>query len=219
MFALNYISADIIVLRLKDSINKANTLFNENTLSHLPVVKKNLLIGMLSKNAIQNIAIKNDVIKNHLNLLQDFSTINTNAWIDLIKLFAANQTNILPVVDKKKVYLGYFDLNDILHLFLETPFLSEVGYMVVVEKNTLEYSFSEISQIVEVNNAKLLGAFVTKQDTDNVQITLKISDHDINNTLQSFRRYNYHVIAGNLEDKYFEELKERSKYLQKFLNI
>ncbi len=215
----NYISNDIKVLRIKDSISKAKTLFSENTLSHLPVVKKNLLVGMLSENDVQNIAIENDIIKNHLNLLQDFNTINTNIWIDLIKLFAANQTNILPVVDKNKVYLGYFGLNDILHLFLETPFLNESGYMVVVEKNTLEYSFSEISQIVEVNNAKLLGAFVTKQDADNVQITLKISDHDINNTLQSFRRYNYHVIAGSLEDKYFEELKERSKYLQKFLNI
>jgi len=215
----NYISNDIKILRIKDSISKAKTLFNENTLSHLPIVKKNLLIGMLAENDIQNIAIENDIIKNHLNLLQNFSTINTNVWIDLIKLFAANQTNILPVVDKDKVYLGYFDLNDILHLFLETPFLSESGYMVVVEKNTSEYSFSEISQIVEVNNAKLLGAFVTKQNTDTVQITLKISDHDINNTLQSFRRYSYHVIAGNLEDKYFEELKERSEYLQKFLNI
>jgi len=219
MPASNYILTDIKVLRIKDSIRKAKKLFNESTLSHLPVIKNNLLIGMLAENDTQNIAIENDIIKNHLNLLQDFCTINTDIWIDLIKLFATNLTNILPVVDENKVYLGYFDLNDILHLFLETPFLSEIGYMIVVEKNTLEYSLSEISQIVEVNNAKLLGAFITKQNADIVQITLKISDHDINNTLQSFRRYNYHVIAGNLEDKYFEQLKNRSDYLQKFLNI
>jgi len=219
MPASNYILNDLKVLKLKDSVGKAKNIFGTNTLSHLPVINKGLLVGMLSENDIQNIVIENDIIKNHLDLLQDFNTINTNVWIDLIKLFASNQANILPVIDENKIYLGYFDLNDILQQFLETPFLSEGGYMVVVEKNTKEYSFSEISQIVEVNNAKLLGAFVTKQNTDRVQITLKISDHDINNTLQSFRRYNYHVISGNLEDKYFEELKNRSDYLQKFLNI
>jgi len=219
MPASNYILNDIKVLRLKDSIKKAKSLFSVSTLSHLPVVKKNTLLGMLSENDIQNFENENDIIKNHIDLLQKFSTISTNVWIELIKLFATNQANILPVINKNKIYLGYFDLNDILHQFLETPFLSSNGYTIVVEKNALEYSFSEISQIVEVNNAKLLGAFVTKQNTNTVQITLKISDHDINNTLQSFRRYNYHVIAGNLEDKYFEELKERSEYLQKFLNI
>lgn len=215
----NYISTDIKVLRLKDSINKARSLFSVSTLTHLPVVKKNTLVGMLSGNDALNLELEKESIKNHTNLLQNFSATNSTVWIDLIKLFVTNQANILPVVDKNRVYLGYFDLNDILHLFSETPFLSYNGYMLVVEKNTLEYSFSEISQIVEANNAKLLGAFVTKQDMDTIQVTLKLSDHDINNTLQSFRRYNYHVIAGNLEDKYFEELKNRSDYLQKFLNI
>jgi len=219
MPASNYISTDIKVLRLKDSLNKAKSLFNENTLSHLPVVNKKLLIGMLLENDAQNIIFENDTIKDHLDLLQNFSTTNTDAWVDLIKLFTINHSNILPIVGNNNVYLGYFDLHDILNQFLKTPFLSEDGYMIVVEKKTLEYSFSEISQIVEVNNAKLLGAIVTKQNTETVQITLKISDHDINNTLQSFRRYNYHVIAGNLEDKYFEDLKDRSDYLQKFLNI
>ncbi len=139
--------------------------------------------------------------------------------MNLIKIFVVNHANILPVIDKNQFYLGYYELNDILKLFLETPFLNENGYVIMVEKNILEYNFSEISQIVEVNNAKILGAFITKRNADMVQITIKISDHDISNTLQSFRRYNYNVIAGNIEDQYFEQLKERSAYLQKYLNI
>jgi hypothetical protein len=36
-----------------------------------------------------------------------------------------------------------------------------------------DYSFSEIAQIVEGNNARLLGAFITDAQNDLVEITLK----------------------------------------------
>jgi len=214
-----YITADLKVLSLTDKLSSAKALFLACSFSHLPVVKDSQLIGLIAKNDFQDIELNEDLIEKHLDLIQHFSTLNTNVWINLIKLFATNRTNILPVIDDKQRYLGYYELNDILQRFLETPFLNEVGYLIIVEKNILEYSFSEISQIVEANNAKILGAFITKRVGDTVQITLKISDHDISNTLQSFRRYNYHVIAGNIEDQYFEQLKERSEYLQKYLNI
>ena len=214
-----YITADLKVLSLTDKLSSAKALFLACSFSHLPIVKDNQLIGLIAKNDFQDIELNEDLIEKHLDLIQHFSTLNTNVWINLIKLFATNRTNILPVIDDKQRYLGYYELNDILQRFLETPFLNEGGYLIIVEKNILEYSFSEISQIVEANNAKILGAFITKRVGDTVQITLKISDHDISNTLQSFRRYNYHVIAGNIEDQYFEQLKERSEYLQKYLNI
>ena len=214
-----YITADLKVLSLTDKLSSAKALFLACSFSHLPIVKDSQLIGLIAENDFQDIELNEDLIEKHLDLIQHFSTLNTNVWINLIKLFATNRTNILPVIDDKQRYLGYYELNDILQRFLETPFLNEGGYLIIVEKNILEYSFSEISQIVEANNAKILGAFITKRVGDTVQITLKISDHDISNTLQSFRRYNYHVIAGNIEDQYFEQLKERSEYLQKYLNI
>ncbi len=51
------------------------------------------------------------------------------------------------------------------------------------------------------------------------EITIKLNDQDLNNTIQSFRRYEYTVITGIHEDEYLNSLKERSDYLQKYLNI
>ncbi len=81
------------------------------------------------------------------------------------------------------------------------------------------YSFSEISQIVESNDAKILGAFISKMDGDVVQVTLKIGDSGLNDVIQTFRRYSYNVISGHEEDTYIENLKERSDYLNKYLNM
>ncbi|MDZ7615292.1 MAG: hypothetical protein U5K51_17540 [Flavobacteriaceae bacterium] len=51
------------------------------------------------------------------------------------------------------------------------------------------------------------------------EIILKISLHDISNTIQTFRRYGYHIINEIHEDRYLQYLKERADYLEKYLNI
>ncbi|MCF6214297.1 MAG: acetoin utilization protein acuB [Flavobacteriaceae bacterium] len=219
MSYLEYISTDIDALKLKDSVKKAKDIFASCTLSHLPVVKNNYLLGLLAENDIQVIENDNDNIEVHQDLIQNINISHTTLWIDLLKQFANFQSNILPIVDSAHLYLGYYELNDVLHQFSETPFLNEVGLLLIVEKNSSEYSFSEIAQIIESNDARLLGALVSKRDANTVQVTLKITDHDINNTIQTFRRYNYHIISENLEDKYLDQLKNRSEYLQKYLNI
>ena len=125
----------------------------------------------------------------------------------------------MPVLSPENKYLGYYELNDIIHLFNETPFFSEPGGILIVEKGIQDYSFSEISQIVESNDAKLLGAFISKIENDVAQITLKIGNTSLNDVTQTFRRYSYNIIAGHEDDTYIKSLKDRSKYLDKYLNI
>ena len=51
------------------------------------------------------------------------------------------------------------------------------------------------------------------------EITLKISTSNVNAVLQTFRRYSYQVISAAEDDSYLDALKERSDYLDKYLNI
>ena len=99
------------------------------------------------------------------------------------------------------------------------PFLSEPGGIVVIEKGHNDFSFSQISQIVESNNGKLLGAFISKMKNDLVQVTLKIGNTGLNDIIQTFRRYSYNIVSGHEEDSYTQSLKDRSDYLKKYLNM
>ncbi len=82
-----------------------------------------------------------------------------------------------------------------------------------------DYSMSQITQIVESNNGKLLGLFVSNVEADKVQVTVKITLGAMNEIIQTFRRYNYEIISEHQEDNYLNALKERSDYLDKYLNI
>ena len=62
-------------------------------------------------------------------------------------------------------------------------------------------------------------SFISEATVDSVQITIKISLGGMNDIIQTFRRYNYEIISEHNEDNYINNLKERSDYLDKYLNI
>ena len=140
-------------------------------------------------------------------------------WLDVLEAFAQNNSNIMPVLDAENNYIGYYQLIDIISLFNRMPFLSEPGGIVVIEKGHNDFSFSQISQIVESNNAKLLGAFISKTENDLSQITLKIGNIGLSTILQEFRRFGYTIISGHEDDTFLRTLRERSAYLDTYLNL
>jgi len=215
----DYIIKDIKALSASDKVSKAKKLFEELTYTHLPIVDKGFLLGLISEADIQTIEDEDKLLKEFSFVFHLFFADKKTNWFELLKVFALNDSNIIPVLDKNQKYLGYYELTDILHLFNSTPFLNETGAILVVSKDISDYSFSEISQIIESNNATLLGAFISKIHDDIIEVTIKLSDHDLNNTIQTFRRYDYTILTGFHMDEYLNTLKERSEYLQKYLNI
>ena len=214
-----YIINDIKPLNLNSKISDLQLLFNQLTFSHIPIEDENkTYIGSFSETDAHCFE-KDKPLSEYQYAIEDFFVRDTTLWLDVLEAFARNSTNIMPVLNKKNTYLGYYELNDIISLFGESPFFIDPGGILVVEKGINDYSFSEVSQIVESNNGKLLGAFVSKMNSDLVQITLKIGNVGLNDVIQTFRRYSYNIVSGHEEDSYIESLKDRSDYLNKYLNM
>jgi predicted transcriptional regulator len=214
-----YILNEYKAFTLETKVSEAKLFFNETLFCHFPIVKNNQLIGLISENDIQGIDQGEKTLNDFQSLFNLFSIQKSINLLEIIKVFASNETNIIPVLNNRNEYTGYYDLIEILHVFNETPFLNNEGIVLLLEKDSSGYSFSEISQIVESNNGEILGIFITESDPSTVKITLKFSSQDVNEILQSFRRYNYNVLSNHKEDFYLEDLKDRTNYLRKYLNI
>ncbi|WP_108802198.1 CBS domain-containing protein [Aquimarina sp. Aq107] len=213
-----YIVNEIAPLATSAKVVDAQLLFNELTYTHFPVLNDKTYVGCISEADVRCFETEKK-LESYVYALEGFFVRNDANWLDILESFAQNHSNIMPVLDDANNYQGYFELRDIMNLFNETPFLSEPGNILIVEKGVLDYSFSEVSQIVESNNAKLLGLFISNMENDVIQITLKINDSDINNIVQTFRRYSYNIVSKHHEDSFLNNLKERSQYLEKYLNI
>lgn len=214
----NYIINDIKPLNITDKISDLKLLFNQLTYSHIPVKTNGVYLGCVSETDAHCFESKAS-LQDCSHAIDHFFVKSATNWLDVLKAFAQNNTNIMPILDAQNTYIGYYELSDIIHLFNETPFFAEPGGILIIEKGLNDYSFSEISQIVESNEAKLLGAFISETNGHLIQITLKIGNAGLNDVIQTFRRYDYEIISGHEEDTYIEGLKKRSQYLNKYLNI
>ena len=218
MELIDYLNNDFKPFKTSDLISDCQDFFAEMPYSHFAVLNENVYIGSIAADDVENFDNEKTVTEYKYGL-EGFFARNTMLWIDVLEVFAKNESNVVPVLDENNTYLGYYQLADVVKFFNETPFLKEKGGVIIVEKPVLDYSFSQISQIVESNNGKLLGAFISESTVATVQVTVKIASGSINEIVQTFRRYDYDIISKNEEDNYLSALKERSEYLEKYLSI
>lgn len=219
MLSLNeFLTNDFKPLDVNQTIEKASILYEQFQMEHIPIIEDGIYIGMLSTEDLDTFDDDSKILE-YKYTLGRFFVRNSAIWLDVLEVFAQNQTDILPVLDETNQYIGYYKLLDVMGFFNETPFLKEKGGVMVVQKSFHDYSMSQIAQIVESNNGKLLGFFISYADSNLVQITLKITLGSANEIIQTFRRFGYEIISNHEDDAYITNLKERSEYLNRYLNI
>lgn len=213
-----YITNTYKPLTSDDTLAAVKDLFAEEPFTHFPVLEESIYIGSIAGEDAET--FDDDKTLNHYRYaLEGFYARTNMIWLDVLEVFARNQTNVIPVLDDTNKYVGYYEITDIIRLFNETPFLKEQGGIIVVEKGINDYSIGQIVQIVETNNGKILGLFISDTTVDTVQVTIKLALGGMNEVIQTFRRYNYEIISEHQEDNYLNNLKDRSDYLDKYLNI
>lgn len=214
----NYITNDFKPIDSQESIAAVKDFLVDFEFSHFPIVEDGIYIGSISAEDVETFEEEKRV-SDYKYTLESFF-IRTNAiWLEVLEVFAKNHSNLIPVLDDNNKYIGYYEIEDIINFFHQTPFIKEQGSIIKVRKGVLDYSMSQITQIVESNNGKLLGLFISEANMESVEVTIKTSSGAINEIIQTFRRYNYEIISEHHEDSYITNLKERSDYLDKYLNM
>lgn len=212
------VNNDYKAIDISETIGFVQDFFEDTQFSHFPVLEDSIYIGSADANDVESFDLDKKV-DHYRYTLNGFYARTNMLWLDVLEIFARNHTNIIPVLDDSNKYIGYYELTEIIKFFNETPFLKEQGGIIIVEKPIVDFSMSQIIQIVESNNGKALGLFISEATTEKIQVTIKIAIGGMNEIIQSFRRYNYEIISEHQEDNYLNNLRERSDYLDKYLNM
>ena len=204
--------------QFSDSIGDLVDTCNQYGLSHVPVVEKNIYRGMMRCDDIMDIADKTELLKKHAHLLEKVYLSDKMDWTESLGIMMRNEANVLGVLDLSGKYIGVRLLDDILNLLSEKSFVNNKGYLLVISKLTSDLSISQVAQIIESDGGKILGILVNETG-QNTQIEVKIQTDDINEIIQTFRRYDYTIISQMEEDLHLQELKEHSDFLRRYLEM
>jgi signal-transduction protein with cAMP-binding, CBS, and nucleotidyltransferase domain len=220
MIAKEIASNDILPLKTSDSCLFALSVMEENRVHHLPVVNDRDLLGLVAEFDLINHPELEDPVGNVRLTLPVMSIHEHEHLFDIMKMFTEMKLSLLPVVDQRNGYSGVITLPNLLrYITIHTSILNPGG-IIVLEASFNNYSFLEIAQIIESNDARILCAFITSRpDSTLIDITLKINLVDIGPIIQTFERYHYTIKATFAEKDDLDDLKERYDALMNYLNI
>jgi acetoin utilization protein AcuB len=221
MLAKDLISDVIPSLRTSDSGQKALYWMDIFRISHLPIVNNIDFLGLISDKDIYDNNMAEEPIGNHnLSLFSPFVTLDQHIY-EVIELASELQLTVVPVLDKENQYMGVITLTDLLHYFADVSALKQPGGIIVLEMNAIDYSLTQIAQIVESNDAKILSMYITSSvNSTKMEVTLKINRKDLTSILQTFNRYNYIIKASFMDENDLYSLYEnRYDSFMKYLSI
>jgi CBS domain-containing protein len=221
MHAKDLISDLVPCLRTSDTGLQALNWMEIFRISHLPIVNDKEFLGLISDSDIYDLNMAEESIGNHkLSLFSPFVT-DTQHIYEVIQLVAQLKISVIPVLNDKKEYLGLITLHDLLQGFAKLTAVDKHGAIIVLEMNINDYSLSEISQIVESEDIKILSLYVSDaENSTKIDVTIKINSTDATRIIQSFNRYNYTIKASYMEDNDLNTLyQNRFDEFMRYLNI
>lgn len=216
MFIKDYISKDFPCFSLTDSIESARSTLEDFGYTHIFIKKSHHFYGAIAKDFLYEVE---GTLKDLEHQVERFAILEDNNIMDSIRLFYTFNSNVIPVINKTEKYLGYITCEDVFQDLSRYPLFSESGAILTVEAPARKYSMTEIANIVESNNSKFYGGFISFMSEEIVRVTVKISNENLASIDATFDRYDYRIVEKFYSDEKTDLFKDRFGFFQKFIEI
>jgi Predicted transcriptional regulator, contains C-terminal CBS domains len=213
------ISATIPTLNLNDTVQQALDLMSEFNVLQLPVVADDKYLGLVFEDSLMNLDDR-AILKT---IDTHFSKVAVHAnthFIEAVQILNDYNLSLVPVIEKENEFVGTIAAIDLLKELGKTTGASEPGGLIVLEMEQRNFSFSEISKLVETNDAQItqLNSY-WDNNTSSFFVAIKINKFEISDIVATFQRYDYQVKYYFGEELYENELRSNYDHLMNYLNI
>ena len=220
MLAHELITEEVPSLKPTDTGKKVLDWMEDFRISHIPVVKNKEFLGLVSYADMLDLNNPKQTIDNlKVSLIKAFVREDYHIF-DVLKVISNHNVTAVAVLDAENHYVGVITADSLIQKIASMPFVNEPDGGIVLEMPVKDYSLSQIAQIVEGNDAKILNMHINAHpDKNKIEVTLKINKDDLTPVLQTFSRYNYTVKATFHQNQFGGDLKKRYDEFMHFLNI
>jgi CBS domain-containing protein len=213
------ISSSIESIHPQEDGNRALEMMEQFRIHHLAIVKNGYFLGVISDKEIMNWDSPNEYIEDHISNIASPYVKYDQHLFDIIEVLEKNNLSVVPVLDKQKQYLGVITNRKLLYTIAKSATIQSIGGVIVLEMDNHDYSLTKIASIVESNNSKILSSYIiSKHNSNNIEVTLKINKQDITNIIKDFERHDYTICASYKENETDNDFLERYESLMRFLN-
>ncbi len=221
MIAKELINYMIPPLKPTDEVDKAIMWMEELRVSELPVVDEGKFLGILNEDLIfdnnsYETFVQNLVLTGNNSFLKEQSH-----YYEILKMSYDESVSLVAILDADERYLGVVSIRDVVEAFAQTSSITSPGAIFILSMGVTDYSLTEISRLVESNDAKIISSHtaVDEDDPSIVRLTLKINTEDASKVLATLERFGYTVVSQFSNQSTEDKDKDRYDILMKYLQI
>ncbi len=219
MLATQLINSGFPSVHLTDSASLALQLMDDYDVQHLPVISEEKFMGLVAKADLLDLSEEQAIGRDSF-LILPYSIKGDEHFLTALKLAAEKEISLVPVINDQLELLGVISITELLYRLSNFLGNNEPGGIIVLEISKRNFSFGEISRLVETNDALITQCNTfTEPETGLVIITLKINKIEISAIVATFQRYEYIVRYYFGEEQYANELKDNYNHLLAYLNV
>jgi len=207
-------------LHLSDKVFQALEMMNENHVEHLPIVDGDKYLGMISADDLSQADNDHSTLEHFKQSISNPSVKDDEHVLKAIQVAAQNGLTVVPIVGEENELIGVVTYADLLKYSSEFMSLNEPGGLIVLEIESKNYSFNEISRLVEGNDAQIKQLNTSiDPETGLMEVTIKINKLEVSDIVSTFQRHEYNVKYYFGEELFENELKTNYDNLMNYLKI
>lgn len=220
MLAEELIVDNIPPLKPSDTGETALNWMDDFKVKNLCVVENQQYLGTISENDILSITDIGESLSKHKEMFNPVYVKQSQHIFEVVKVVNDHQLSIIPVLDEHEQYIGAITIAQLMNIIADMPVANGPGGIIVLELNYNDYSLAHISSIIEENDTKILGTFVTSHpDSTKIQLTIKVNNIDIASIIASLQRHEYVITFFNQSSDAGVDLRDRFDSFMKYMNI
>jgi len=220
MLTIELINNNIPRLQLQDTVSKALQLISDFRVTHLPVVAEDIFLGLVSEEDL----LDAETDRMPIELLQDtfiYAAVSENEhFLNAVNCSNQFDTTVVPVVNEEKELQGVITTSELLKALGNFSGANEIGGIIVLEMERSQFAISEISRIVESNDATILHLNTTVHtETGMLTVTIHINKKEIAAIVSTFERYEFDVLYYFGNENFENEIHSNYRHLMNYLDI
>lgn len=219
MLSSQLIHTTFPVLNLQDKVSFALQLMEDYDVIHLPVSSEEKFVGVVKKDDLLDVDENTVVAALQENFLIKCVKEDEH-FLAVVKLASENSLALVTVVNANSEIIGSISISEILLSVNNFLGNDEPGGIIVLEMDRRNFSFGELSRLVETNDAYVTQLNTSIDKTTGLLFaTIKVSKNEISDIIATFQRYDYNVKYYFGEEQHANELKDNYNHLMAYLSM
>lgn len=215
------ITSRFIPLKGSDAVASVKKRMQEEKVQVLPVVNNttHALIGQVHFRDLERAEPEGAIAD--IELHEPVKIYQDQHIFEAARLMLQYEQKVLPVVDKEWAMLGVVKREKVLEILPQLLNVTESGSVITITLDPIDFSISEMVNIIETEKAKILGMTVKQpsQEQQTFEVSFKLDLQDVSRVAAALRRFDY-VVSTNSENEILsQDIENRADELLRYIDM